>query len=136
MSHYDSLGRCLSQVSMTQADESDMSLPQDGTSVHRTLTPQQYWYSFSQPEASGIKCIAQVHNTVDRPGIKLGASCSQVGLLTTKPVGRLKIFNWFYYIPTKFELLNMNIITITVRIQLRLRWSLNSIKVEVITEFN
>ena len=44
-------GRRLSPVSMAQADESQW-LPLDKMPVHRRLTPQQCWYSFSQPESS------------------------------------------------------------------------------------
>ena len=52
-----------------------MTLPGQDTSPSQVNSPanagtQAHLNSLSQAEASGIKCIAQVHNTVDRSWIE------------------------------------------------------------------
>ena len=61
----------------------------DGMLVHRRLTPQQFagthLYSWVERGTVGVKCLAQEHNTMTRPGLEPGPLDPESSMLATRP---------------------------------------------------
>ena len=62
----------------------------DGMLVHRRVTPSSkfagtHLYTCVERGTMGVKCLAQEHNTVPRPGLKPGPLDPESSALTIRP---------------------------------------------------